>query len=89
MRFGHELVPVDKAIIAYLQARQDPELAAESDETWPHKPGDRVEITAGPFAGLSGIYQVENDTERVTLLIELLGRQSSIVVARDSLGESL
>ena len=89
VRFGHELVPVDASVIAYLQSHQDPELAAELNENWPHKPGDRVEITAGPFAGLSGIYQVENDAERVTLLIELLGRQSRVVVARDSLGDTL
>ncbi len=60
-----------------------------ADEHWPHKPGDRVEILSGPFAGLSGIYQIANDAERATLLIDLLGRRTGVAVDRHSLGDTI
>jgi transcriptional antiterminator RfaH len=89
VRFGQELVPVDPAIIRFLQESHDLYCGGGSDEQWPHKPGDRVEILSGPFAGLSGIYQIANDAERATLLIDLLGRRTGVAVDRHSLGETI
>ncbi len=89
VRFGQELVPVDPSIIHFLMDHQDPELAAQVDDAWPHRPGDRVEIADGPFSGLSGIYQISDDVARATLLIEILGRKAEVVVDRQSLGDTL
>ncbi len=86
VRFGTELVPVPEEVIDFLQQHEDAQLQSRVDNEWPHKPGDRVEITEGPFAGLSGIYQVEKDDERIILLLDLLGRQSNIIIERASLG---
>ena len=89
VRFGQQLVPVDPAIIRFLQESQNLYCDGDSDEQWPHKPGDRVEILSGPFAGLSGIYQIANDAERATLLLDLLGRRTGVTVDRHSLGETI
>ncbi|OOY98795.1 transcription/translation regulatory transformer protein RfaH [Solemya velum gill symbiont] len=86
VRFGTHLVPVPEEVIGFLQQHEDSQLQSRVDKEWPHKPGDRVEITEGPFAGLSGIYQVEKDDERIILLLDLLGRQSNITIERTSLG---
>jgi transcriptional antiterminator RfaH len=89
VRFGHELVPVDPAIIQFLQESQRHDLGKDAEEDWPHKPGDRVDILSGPFAGLSGIYQIANDAERATLLIDLLGRRTGVAVDRHNLGDTI
>lgn len=86
VRFGHALVPIPEAVIDYLRRCEDPETGARTDDAWPHKPGDVVEILEGPFAGLTGIYQVPRDADRVALLVELLGRQNTVLVEREALG---
>jgi transcriptional antiterminator RfaH len=43
--------------------------------------GDRVRILGGAFANLVGLYEEMTDTQRVTLLLELLGRQVRVAVA--------
>ncbi len=89
VRVGNAPAVVPAEVVGYLISRQDPELAAENDDSWPHKPGDRVEIASGPFAGFSGIYRVADGAQRVTLLVEILGRKTGVVVARDDLGDVL
>lgn len=49
------------------------------------KPGDRVRILGGVFADLIGLYEEMTDANRVTLLLNLLGRQVRAVVAPDIL----
>ena len=47
--------------------------------------GDRVRILGGAFADLVGLYEEMTDTQRVTLLLELLGRQVRVMVAPELL----
>jgi transcriptional antiterminator RfaH len=49
------------------------------------KPGDRVEILSGPFAGLPASILAETGKERVQLLLELLGRSNRVVISRHQL----
>ncbi|WOJ94272.1 transcription termination/antitermination NusG family protein [Congregibacter variabilis] len=87
IRFGQSLASMPDAVIEYLRSQQSPELEAREVEDWPHKPGDQVEILAGPFEGLKGIYQLPRGEDRALLMVELLGRQNSIVVHTESLGQ--
>lgn len=48
------------------------------------KPGAAVRILAGPFADLIGKLQQAADSERVTLLLDLLGREVRLRVPRDA-----
>jgi transcriptional antiterminator RfaH len=43
-------------------------------------------VLDGPFAGLSGVYQMEKDQSRALLLIDLLGRSNTVVVEQQALG---
>jgi transcriptional antiterminator RfaH len=47
-------------------------------------PGSAVRILAGPFADLIGKLQAAADSERVTLLIDLLGREVRLRLPRDA-----
>ncbi|KGE02827.1 transcription termination/antitermination protein NusG [Pseudohaliea rubra] len=87
VRFGQALVPMPDAVIDYLRRCEDPALGARSDSDWPHRPGDVVEILQGPFAGLTGIYQVPKDADRAAILVDLLGRRNTVLVEREALGD--
>jgi transcriptional antiterminator RfaH len=47
--------------------------------------GDRVRVSAGPFAGAEAIFKTEKSGQRVLLLMELLGRQTTVEVEALSL----
>jgi transcription antitermination factor NusG len=44
----------------------------------PLPPQTRVRITGGPFEHLEGIYLTESPDDRVTLLLNLLGRETRV-----------
>jgi transcriptional antiterminator RfaH len=79
VRFGMHFAVVDDAIIADLRARADPStglhrLRAAARFTR----GTRVRVTAGPFCGISGIFDRAEGTERVTILLNLLGQETMV-----------
>jgi transcriptional antiterminator RfaH len=85
VRFGQLLRPVPVAVIDYIRQYEDPETQQRHAETWPHQPGDTLEVLEGPFANLTGIYQMPVGEDRALLLIELLGRSNSVTVAKEAL----
>lgn len=89
VRFGQQLAPVPDTVVRYLQAQQDPDLGVRQAADWPQKPGDRVQILEGPFAGLTAVFETARGDERAALLLDLLGRQNRVVVPRNALSEAL
>jgi transcriptional antiterminator RfaH len=89
VKFGQALASVPDHVIDFLREQQSPEVDARQMEDWIHKPGDRVEILEGPFAGLNAIYQVRKGEDRALVLVELLGRQSSVVMPEQAIGQVL
>lgn len=51
-------------------------------------PGDRVTITAGPFAGLQGLYQLPDGESRAFVLIELMRQPQKISLPFDVLSQA-
>jgi transcriptional antiterminator RfaH len=45
-----------------------------------YKPGSRVRITEGGFAGYEGIFQASSGRDRVTVLLDVLGRKARATV---------
>jgi transcriptional antiterminator RfaH len=80
VRFGHLLRPVPEEVITFLKQQEDQAAQQRIDDTWPHQPGDQVEILEGPFAGLTAIYQMPKPEDRALLLLTLLGRPNKITV---------
>lgn len=51
------------------------------------KPGDRIEVTEGPFRGLKGIFARElSDSARVMILLDMIEYQAHVSVERTHIG---
>lgn len=79
VRFGRAAARVPEKLLAMLRSRED----AQGIQILPveeYKPGSRVRITRGGFAGYEGIFQAASGRERVTVLLDVLGRQARATV---------
>lgn len=79
VRFGRSAARVPDDLIVLLQSREN----AEGVQVLPpeeYKPGSRVRITQGGFAGYEGIFQAVSGRDRVTVLLDVLGRKARTVV---------
>jgi transcriptional antiterminator RfaH len=86
VRFGYQLIPVPNAVIELLQQVECQGGPAQQQR---HKAGDRVEIISGPFAGISGVYQMAKGEQRAIMLVEMLGKAQPVAVDQDHLGATL
>ena len=84
IRFGQNAARVPDDLIAALKSRED----ADGVQILPveqYKTGSRVRITQGSFAGYEGIFQASSGRDRVTVLLDILGRNARTVVDTDSI----
>ena len=80
--FGNEPAKVADGLIDTLRAREaSTHLVPENL----FSRGERVRLTAAPFADVEGIYQMADGERRVMVLIELLSRQVRVCVSPTSL----
>ncbi|MEP6391029.1 MAG: transcription/translation regulatory transformer protein RfaH [Halioglobus sp.] len=88
LRFGGEIAVLPNTVVEALQAAHEfgAEADTSSEQEWPHKPGDTVEILEGPFKGLAAVYQMPKGEDRAALLLTMLGSEQTVVVERSSLG---
>jgi transcriptional antiterminator RfaH len=79
VRFGGTAASVPDDLLAMLRSRED----AQGIQILPveeYKPGSRVRITQGGFAGYEGIFQASTGRDRVTVLLDVLGRKARATV---------
>ena len=76
--FGVEPARVADGLIAALRAQ---EATAQSDPARLFRPGERVRLTQGPFAGIEGIYHMTDGERRAMVLIEILSKPVAMQVA--------
>lgn len=67
---GEEIEAIRRAIDGRLPLKPHPFLTV----------GDRVRVTQGPLAGVSGILQRQKDSCRLVLSVELLGRSAAVEI---------
>ncbi|MDA1091462.1 MAG: transcriptional activator RfaH [Proteobacteria bacterium] len=72
------LVPSE--IIDEIMARQDDKGLVKAHAGCAFKPGDRVKIIDGPLNDLEGLFESLTDKERVTILLNLMGREVKVRV---------
>jgi len=83
VRFGQQNVPVPRAVIApLLNIGKEPR---ELDAGF--KPGDKVRLEQGPFAGITAVFHMQKGEDRAQVLINLLGKAREIAVALDDLSK--
>lgn len=81
VRFGQAYVPVPQSIIAPLLGVDETPLSENRE----FKLGEQVRFESGPFAGLSGVFQMRRGEDRARVLIELLGKPREVSVVIDDL----
>ena len=72
------VVPMD--IITEIKARQDEKGFVKTHAGYTFKRGDRVRIINGPLNDLEGLFESPTDEERVTVLLNLMGREVKVRV---------
>ena len=82
LMFGNEPARVEPHLIDILRVREQSDLA---QPVALHQPGDKLQITEGPFAGLEAVYQMADGEARAIVLIELLSRPTKLSVAMQTL----
>jgi transcriptional antiterminator RfaH len=75
VRFGQAAAAVPNDLIALLRSRED-ESGIQVLPMEQYRQGAKVRITAGGFAGYEGIFVARSGHDRVTVLLEVLGRHT-------------
>ncbi len=76
------IAPVE--LISLLKSNEN-DLGFQETEKKEMKTGDKVTIIDGPFSGYSGIYNKKKSTERVTILLDIVGKQSEVTISRNNM----
>ena len=50
-----------------------------------HQAGDKVHIESGPFSGIDAVFQMSKSSDRVQVLIQVLGAERPINVHKDDI----
>jgi transcriptional antiterminator RfaH len=78
--FGSQPAAVPSEVISEIKARQDEKGIVKTHEGCGFKPGDRVRIIKGTLGDIGGLFASPDDEERVTVLLNLLGREVKVRV---------
>jgi transcriptional antiterminator RfaH len=73
VRFGLHLPPLPDDFVDMLRAR-DPDAAGLPLNNPDWRPGERLQIMDGPFAGLEALFAARDGAARVIVLMDLLGQ---------------
>jgi len=82
--FGRVPATVPAAIIAEIEARQDENGLVKLRPGFGFKRGDKVRIIDGPLSDLEGLFDGSSDEARVTVLLDLMGRQVRVRVPAET-----
>ena len=89
VRFGERLATLPEGIVEAIRNRVDSETGLVRLPRIALAQGDRVRVWAGPLAGMEAIFKAEKSQQRVLLLMELLGRQTTVEVDALSLQRAI
>jgi transcriptional antiterminator RfaH len=82
---GEEPARVADAIIDGLKVSQDERGYVRLPPRPGFRPGDAVRVVEGAFAACLGLYEGMTDGERVTILLNLLGRKVRVSIGIDAI----
>jgi transcriptional antiterminator RfaH len=80
--FGDRPAPIAESVIAEIRSREDGDGLVRLDPTLGLRPGGAVRITEGALAEQTGLF-CASDSNRVTVLLTLLGRPVRVQIAAD------
>lgn len=85
VRFAEEPAVVSDQIIESLRRRADCDTGLHCPKAPLFVPGDTVIIDEGPLSGVESIYLAQTGSERVVVLLQLLGRENHVRIERNLL----
>ena len=74
IKFGSLPTPIPAELVREIRTREDSEGMISLNKDLKIKLGDEVNIIAGAFNNHSGIFECQNDDERIVILLNLMGR---------------
>ena len=77
---GELPTPISEDIIDALRAREDNNGFIQLDQRPKFRPGDKIRVLDGAFAEYLGLYEGMKDSDRVAILLEMLGRKVRVTV---------
>ena len=83
VRFGLSFAKVPTSVIEFIKANQHVS-ANKIKKLNQFNSGDKVQISDGPFENYMAIFKCYRSDERVILLMNLLGRQQSLCMKKES-----
>ena len=84
VRFGGLPAMVPQNMILDLKNNEN-EFGLQSTDIKVLKQGDKVEIIDGPFEGYQAIYQKMKNTERVSVLLDIVGKNTQVTLSVNEL----
>jgi transcriptional antiterminator RfaH len=80
---GDEPAAVPEGIVPALKAREDAKGFVRLDAAPAFAPGDKVRVLAGAFMDNAGLFNGIADRDRVSILLNMLGRQVRVILDAD------
>jgi transcriptional antiterminator RfaH len=80
---GDEPAAVPEGVVYALRGREDSKGFVMLDVAPGFAPGDKVRVLAGAFMDNTGLFNGMADHDRVSILLEMLGRQVRVVLDTD------
>lgn len=75
---------ISDQVLEALKAREDAEGFVRLERRQIFRPGDQVRVLEGAFADCLGLYEGMRDSERVAILLDMLGRKVRVTVEAES-----
>ena len=80
---GDDPAALPESVVSALKAREDTKGFVKLDAAPAFVPGDKVRVLAGAFMDNAGFFSGMADHDRVSILLEMLGRQVRVVIDAD------
>ncbi|MEX0449289.1 transcription/translation regulatory transformer protein RfaH [Spiribacter sp. 221] len=87
VRWGDRIPAVPDPIVDCLRLNVD-EVGCIPTPPADYKPGDRLRILEGPFAGLEGVFYTRKGEDRVMLLLEIMKQPQKMTFAEAALARA-
>lgn len=84
IRFGEKPAPVPNEVIDEIRARQDENGLVKTHDGGSFKPGDAVRVLQGALGEFEALFESADDRNRVTVLLNMLGRQVRARVSKNA-----
>jgi len=81
---GEEPAPLPDSVISGLKAREDENGIVRLQRNPMFAPGDTLKILDGIFSSHLGLFESMTDSERVAVLLDLLGRKVRVIIDAES-----